>query len=70
MSHLSQLDTDKPLTQEQAAAVKQDIAALVHEGAGAIPAIRQFLQQNKDVSLDEMKGGSPVGYSSMRARNV
>jgi hypothetical protein len=40
---------------------------LVTEGAAGIPAIRQFLQQNKDVSLDEMKGGSTVGYNSMRA---
>ena len=31
-----------------------------------MPAIRQFLQQNRDLSLDELKGSSPVGYGTLR----
>jgi hypothetical protein len=67
MARLSQLDAAKPLTSEQAAAVREDLHRLVSEGTGAVLAIRQFLQENKDTSLDEIKAGSRVGYSSLRA---
>ncbi len=67
VARLGALDAGKPLTPEQAAAVKQDLQQLIAEGAGSVPAIHQFLGQNKDLSLDEMKTGSPVGYGSLRA---
>jgi hypothetical protein len=67
MARLSQLDTAKPLTSEQAATVREDLHRLVSEGTGAVSAIGQFLLENKDLSLDEMKTGSRVGYSSLRA---
>jgi hypothetical protein len=68
MGRLSQLDlSSSALTHEQATAVKQDLQRLVGQGAGAIPAIQQFLQQNRDISLDEIKGGTAVGYGSLRA---
>jgi hypothetical protein len=67
VARLSSMEvSSQPLTPDQAAAIKQDLQRLVSQGASAVPAIRQFLEQNKDLSLDEMKGGSPVGYSSLR----
>jgi hypothetical protein len=67
LARLSKLEVKGALTAEQAAAVKQDLQQLVAEGAGGIPAIRQFLQQNRDLSLDELKGGSSTGYPTLRA---
>jgi hypothetical protein len=67
LARLTSLDTNKPLRPEQAAAVKQDLAQLAAQGTNAIPAIRQFLQKNQDLSLDDIKGGNAVGYGSLRA---
>ncbi len=67
IANLSQLEVKGPLSSDQAAAVKLELQRLVAEGAGSIPAIRRFLQQNRDSSLDELKGGSSVGYPTLRA---
>jgi hypothetical protein len=67
VGRLAQLDGSHLLTTEQAAAIKLDLQRLVAEGDRAIPAIRQFMQQNKDFSLDAIRGGAAVGYSSVRA---
>ena len=67
VARLSQLDVSHPLTAKQAAAVKQDLQQLVGQGPNALPAIQEFLKQNRDLSLDEMRGSNPVGYASVRA---
>jgi len=68
VARLAQLDpSSKALTAEQSLAVKADLKRLVEQGTNSVSAIRQFLKQNKDLSLDEIKGGSTVGYPSLRS---
>jgi hypothetical protein len=55
------------LTAEQAAEIKQQLNTLTSQGRAAVPAIRQFLERNQDVSLDDPNGPGSVGYSSLRA---
>jgi hypothetical protein len=67
IARLTQLEVGKPLSAEQAAAVKEDFQRLIAQGAGAVPAIDRFLRQNRDFSLDELKKSDSVGYASVRA---
>ncbi len=55
------------ISPEQAQALKQNFKDLVGQGAAAVPAIRQFLEQNQDFNFEEGFGTSGVGYSSLRA---
>jgi hypothetical protein len=55
-----------PLTPEQAADFKQSLKQLVDQGAAAVPAIRQFLDRNQDVALDNAGGTNQVGFASLR----
>ena len=67
VTSLSQLDVGHgPLTPEQAGAWKQTMQQLSEQKQVALPAIREFLQRNQDLSFDGVKGGNAVGYSSLR----
>jgi hypothetical protein len=55
------------ITPEQGAELRQNLQELVGQGAAAVPAIRQFLEKNQDVTFDEASGPNAVGYSSLRA---
>ena len=64
---LSNLDLSHgPVTREQAAQLKQGFQALTAQGAGALPAIRRFLEQNVDVSFGK-DGAESAGVPSLRA---
>ena len=39
---------------------------LVDEGAGAVPAIREYLNRFEDIDFDSVSAGKQVGYSSLR----
>ena len=55
----------QPLTAEQAAEWKQSLQQLIQQGASGVPAILEFLKQNKD--LDFGSGTSQaLGYASAR----
>jgi hypothetical protein len=55
------------LTPEAAAAWKQNLQALVQNGAAAVPAIQEFLALNKDVNFDAAPGAANLlGSSTLR----
>ncbi len=58
VQHLSEI----PTTPDQLAIWKQNYASLVHEGAAAIPAIRELLEKKTDVALP----ADQFGFSSLR----
>lgn len=62
MEILSDVDPKTPMTPEKAAQWKQALQQLAQEGAGALPAIQQFLDKNQDVRLD----GSLLGETTLR----
>ena len=55
-----------PITPEMAAIWKTNLMQLVQQGAAAIPAIREFLEQNKDIPYDYKQGGNLLGAHSLR----
>lgn len=57
------------MTPEQAAQWKQQFTQLLQQGTGAIPAIREFLEQNKDFAFTGA-AGQALGYSSARAAMI
>ena len=58
VQHLSEI----PTTPDQLAIWKQNYASLVHEGAAAIPAIRELLEKKTDVAL----AADQFGFPSLR----
>jgi hypothetical protein len=52
------------LTAEQVELWKQGLRALIQQGGAAVPAIREFLEQNRDVNFG---GGNALGYPSLRS---
>jgi hypothetical protein len=67
VARLSQIDlTGGVLTAEQAKQLNQNFKQLAAQGDAAVPAIRQFLQRNQDLSFNEINGGKNVEYSSLR----
>ena len=54
------------LTPEQVEFWKQEYGKLLKEGAGALPAIRQFMEKNVDLNFASVPGGDQLGASSMR----
>src|SRR5262245_8656643 len=59
---------DRPMasmTQEEATQWKAQLQALVRQGPGAVPAIVEFLKQNKDLDFDPSTSQT-IGYSSAR----
>jgi hypothetical protein len=51
---------------QKAAELKRSFEQLVKEGAGAVPAIRAYLDRFQDVDFDSVGAGNQVGYSSLR----
>jgi hypothetical protein len=67
MTRLLQLtSTRDPIGRAQADEINNLLTQLTKEGAGALPAIRDFLQQNQDFSFDGIEGGGAVNYASLR----
>lgn len=56
-----------PISAEQAARFKADFKELIRRGAASVPAIKGFLEQELDVAFGDIKGGSQLGYSSLRS---
>lgn len=55
-----------PISLEAAALWKSNLTQLVQQGPAAVPAIREFLEQNKDIPYDYNQGGSLLGAHSLR----
>jgi hypothetical protein len=65
VANLTQLDLSQgPLTSEQAGQWKQTLQQLIQQGNAAVPAIREFLEQNRDWDLGTE---NQLGYPSLRA---
>jgi hypothetical protein len=54
------------ISPEEANEVNQLLQQLREQGAAAIPAIREYLQQNQDFSFDDFAGGNLVNYGTLR----
>ena len=67
VSKLSQLDLSQGLSKEQAIELAQSFKQLAAQGTAALPAIREFLERNQDLSFNGVAGGNWIGYSSVRA---
>jgi hypothetical protein len=66
VSSITQIDLSQgPLTPEKAAEWKQSLQQLTSQGAGAVPAIREFLEKNLDLNFDATSGGM-LGQPSLR----
>ena len=65
-ARITQLTTSGPLTREQAAEINGLLTQLAGEGPRAIPAIREFLESNRDYSYDNIQGGDQVNYKTLR----
>src|SRR5882672_7981193 len=65
---LTNLDFSRgPITKEQAEQWKQGLQALTAQGAAAVPAIREFLEQNQELIF---AGGNQLGQSSLRSAMI
>ena len=53
MTALTQIDLKSPVTPETAAAFRQKLEQLVRLGNDAVPALREFLELNKDLSFGQ-----------------
>src|SRR6266566_1182297 len=51
---------------QKAAELKRSFEQLVKEGAGAVPAIRAYLDRFQDIDFDSVGAGKQVGYTSLR----
>jgi hypothetical protein len=67
VASLARLDLGEGITREQAGHWKQQLATLIQQGAAAVPAIREFLAQNQEISFDAARGGEFLGQHSLRA---
>ena len=66
VSSLSLMDqAGRPMTAEEVTAWKHNLEQLVQQGATAVPAIVEFLKQNKDVDFDP-DFSQASGYGSVR----
>ena len=59
--------TAGPVTKEQADQWKLSLQNLTQQGAAAVPAIREFLEQNRDLNFAAVAGGDLFGQSSLRS---
>jgi hypothetical protein len=55
-----------PLTPEKAAEWRQGLQQLTQQGAAAVPAIREFLERNRDIDFTAANAGSALGEPSLR----
>ncbi len=68
LGNLTNLDLSAgAISKERAEQWKQDLQSLVAQGAAAVPAIRQFLEQNQEFNFAAVNGGDQLGQSSLRA---
>jgi len=68
---LTNLDFNRgPITKEQAEQWKQGLQTLVSQGAGGVPAIREFLEQNQELNFSALGGGEQLGQSSLRSAMI
>jgi hypothetical protein len=68
IQRMAQVDPNQGrITPEQAALLKQQFKDLASQGSVAIPAIRQFLEGNQDVSFEDGTPTPGAGYGSLRA---
>jgi len=51
---------------QKAEELKRSFKQLVEQGAGAVPAIREYLDRFQDIDFDSVGAGKQVGYSSLR----
>jgi len=64
---LTQLDLGSgAVTPTQAAVWKESLKALVAQGESAVPAIREFLEKNLDLSFGNLENGASMGAASLR----
>ena len=64
---LTNLDFSRgPITKEQAEQWKQGLQGLIAQGNAAVPAIREFLEQNQELNFGAIPGGDLLGQSSLR----
>ena len=55
-----------PLTPEKTAEWRQALQQLTQQGAAAVPAIREFLERNRDIDFTAANAGSALGEPSLR----
>ena len=68
VSSLTNLDfSHGPITRERAQQWKEGFQTLTQQGVTALPAIREFLEQNQDLNFAAVSGGGLLGQSSVRA---
>jgi hypothetical protein len=68
VSSLANLDFARgPITPQQAQQWKQTLQTLTAQGAAAVPAIREFLDQNQEVNFRAISGGDLLGQPSLRS---
>jgi hypothetical protein len=67
MTALTSLDTNGPITAEDAQKWKASLQQLVHQGPSSVAAILEYLAQNQDVSYAGVTGADQLGCSSLRA---
>ncbi len=67
VASLANLDTSAGvISRETAELWKQGLRELIQHGAGAVPAIREFLERNVDYNYAEFPGADLLGRSSLR----
>lgn len=65
---LTNLDFSRgPITKEQAEQWKQGLQGLIAQGNAAVPAIREFLEQNQELNFGAIAGGDQLGQTSLRS---
>ncbi|HXJ73379.1 MAG TPA: hypothetical protein VNM37_11010, partial [Candidatus Dormibacteraeota bacterium] len=65
VTSLTELELNRgPFSGEQADQWKHGLQQLIQQGNAAVPAIREFLEQNRDLNFGN---GSSLGYSSLRS---
>jgi len=65
VTSLTELELNRgPFSGEQADQWKHGLQQLIEQGNAAVPAIREFLEQNRDLNFGS---GSSLGYSSLRS---
>jgi len=67
MTSLTSLDTKNPLSADDAQKWKESLQQLVRQGSSSVPAIKDYLAQNLDVSFAGVQGADQLGYASLRA---
>src|SRR5262249_19078471 len=68
VASLTNLDLGRgTITREQAQQWKEGLHTLTQQGVAALPAIREFLEQNQDLNFAAVSGGGLMGQSSVRA---